>query len=221
MRPTQTRLAGASAQVIAGHFDSKDCSECHLPPDSSETEWAFRFSHAPKGTPPAACLECHDAKRPSGSTASGFRHSTQQAAQGDCVKCHVSQAGKTWEKAVFSHGTNVGFCSDCHASTRPAPWHYEKVDCSYCHKDPGGMWKGSFDHDPTPASCRTCHLGQAPKGKVGVRFFHSAVTQLDCNTCHDQPGISFKGATYPYISEDKPHDPVPYSCTPCHTDKGK
>jgi len=165
-RPSTTTLPEASTPTSSGHFGSLDCSNCHLPPAPTDTgPAAFLFNHFANGPGQTECAPCHEARRPP--LLVGSMLHSESVAQGDCVKCHVGGAGTSWSNGTFQH-VNVTLCAACHGTQAPTymvkPGHGSfyhigaaNMDCSRCHRDPGGSFLGGEYGPHSPAQCEPCH----------------------------------------------------------------
>lgn len=134
----------------------------------------------------------------------------------DCFSCHNPKSS-TLTVFKFDHNANGvprTSCLPCHEAKRPTTvinnFSHSIAgtgDCISCHKQPGVTWAGgSYNHDPKPSTCASCHESKRPTSLIG-KFSHTNAGE--CATCHKTPGDSWKGATFN-------HSPAPSSCTTCH-----
>ena len=146
------------------------CLACH-----ADSQVARVAQHLPfklsAGAPhfQKSCLACHDATRADKPWAADF------AKQADCAACH----SEAKDGVVTKHAAVPGFAPD-------------NVSCLLCHAD-GSKGAGSVDHFrffPLQAgakhagiACSTCHVSPTDR------------TQVDCVTCHQQPGRTVSIAT--------------------------
>jgi predicted CXXCH cytochrome family protein len=201
-RPSNTKHLNASGVSVVStpHYTSQDCVRCH----TAGVTWAF--THSPS---PSSCTSCHEIKRPA--VVNGVTH----VATGDCKGCHNIT---NWT-ATFNHSPTPTSCNSCHNATRPATQshlntldvkvvttpHYTTQDCVACHSPTSGTailpsaW--SFQHNPLPSTCSTCHEIKRPVAPH--------VATGDCKGCHTI--LNWTSAT------SYNHSPVPASCLSCHT----
>jgi hypothetical protein len=157
--------------------------------------------HGP-GTPeslPTACIDCHDADRPTPD------HNAGQ----DCATCHVEDGWDVGHTVTdtdtdpptpptgFDHAALPAeqLCWDCHEAERSEPTHYadpvtptKSWDCGPCHT------VNAWDEAPYVHPARTphgTHVGRAEVEQppeewvVACTSCHPvALTAFDCSTCH-------------------------------------
>lgn len=195
-----------------------DCADCHA--GTAGITWSgATFGHDPV---PTTCDACHAADRPT-TVVNGFSHAA--GGSGDCAACH-SSPGVRWSDGFFSHSPAPATCAGCHAGARPVglvgdpPFDHAQGgtgDCKSCHAPPGATqtdWSGgSFSHNPAPATCSGCHLGDRPVGPAGTPpFDHANAGTGDCVACHRLPDatqVDWSGGSFS-------HSPAPASCSGCH-----
>lgn len=199
-----------------------DCAACHRNPG---TTWSgASFSHSPT---PARCADCHAGTRPLGPVGTPpFDHAV--AGMGDCKSCHaVYSASKTdWTGGSFSHSPAPESCNDCHLGIRPVgpvgspAFDHAKGgtgDCVSCHQPKSVTqtdWSGgTFSHDPAPATCIGCHVGDRPAVPVGTPAFdHSIAGMGDCKACH----APYSATKTDWRGGNFDHNPAPATCIDCH-----
>jgi hypothetical protein len=200
---------------IAPHPSAGDCIDCHSYPGwKNVAQW----SHDPK---PATCNECHNDNSASAVTNKGRPAAPHPGSNRDCVDCHNYPAWKP--PTQFDHNPTPTSCNQCHdgqLSTatkqkgRPiAPHPANGRDCIDCHSYPDWKPPVSFDHNPKPVSCNSCHDGQPAnatkqKGRPTSSLTHP-IGSRDCVDCHNT------GNWKPVASFD--HNPLPGNCVECHT----
>ncbi len=187
-----------------------DCKSCHL--GNMGVNWTGgSFSHSPT---PSSCANCHTADRPVGLVGpNGNKFDHAKGGTGDCKSCHLANIGVNWTGGNFSHSPTPATCASCHAADKPTglatkvstqnPSRYNQFshsianlgDCKNCHKtNIGTNWTGgTYNHNPSPTSCNTCHLISRPSTNVNG-FNHSTDGTGDCIECHNKPGVSWTGA---------------------------
>lgn len=200
----------------ANHYPGQDCVSCHLDPAKP---WASSVSspHPQNNPSPTTCAGCHAKDRPTmvQFPAPGLRVSGHFDTV-DCFSCHNPKSS-TLTVFKFDHNANGvprTSCLPCHEAKRPTTvinnFSHSIAgtgDCISCHKQPGVTWAGgSYNHDPKPSTCASCHESKRPTSLIG-KFSHTNAGE--CATCHKTPGDSWKGATFN-------HSPAPSSCTTCH-----
>lgn len=202
-----------------------DCKTCHQVLSATQRDWSGGgFSHDPA---PTACMDCHLGKRPAGAAGTPpFDHAN--GGTGDCVSCHLpkSSTQTDWSGGAFSHSPTPAACSNCHAGDRPTgavgtpPFDHAIAglgDCKSCHAVQSASkndWTGgSFSHSPAPATCIGCHLAQRPATVTAGGFDHAAGGTGDCAACHQDPGVTWSGATAGY---DHGSMPAGTRCDSCH-----
>jgi hypothetical protein len=192
-----------TAIVTNSHFNSQDCSGCHIPQSGASLS-SWKFSHLPL---PASCVSCHEIRRPV--TVRGASH----VQSGDCNTCHSTN---TW--VLAAHNPAPSSCISCHEIRRPLTSshvilngtitttnsHYGPQDCNICHSTNVGAFPTAwaFNHVPKQTVCNTCHNVKRP-----ITVNGSSHTQTeDCNSCHN---------TNNWLAIN--HSPTPSSCNSCHS----
>ncbi len=162
-RPVMLLNAGNAMLPAGMTFDHGtalgDCTSCH----TSTSAWTGGKFHGAGSTPPASCVACHDAERPT-STATWASSTYQQKpfdyvtnAQSikhgggeDCAVCHGTTT-QTWVGGHFPHGPGTlatMSCSACHTTQRPTAVVM------------------SFDHSLNgTGDCRACHQATVTAGR--------------------------------------------------------
>lgn len=218
-RPKKTDLP-PPAQPLKGHFDEKDCSQCHLTQSNETPHFMWQHKSA-NGAQITTCLPCHEERRPSPEHNTGI----------DCASCHMD-TNKDWIESVKSpHPDNSPIpirCAGCHekanpgrpesttlpGASKPVKGHFDKVDCVECHlprNKANQHFDNTFDHNANGnprITCLPCHEAQRPEGLINNHFEHSIAGKGDCFQCHKQAGESWDG--------HYGHTPMPQKCAGCH-----
>jgi hypothetical protein len=211
--------------------NNRDCVACHTYP-----LWKppIAFDHNPL---PATCNECHNARSPFAAKQKGRPFVPHPQNNRDCVACHTYSAG--WKPPVtFDHNPLPSSCNTCHEGKDPnalkqkgrpvAPHPGGGRDCVACHTFPAWNPPVTFDHNPLPASCASCHTGTntvLPKLGRPTRIDHPQTG--DCSTCHtfnnwsnvanfDHVGVTNCNTCHENSRPIAPH-PQGTDCIACHS----
>jgi hypothetical protein len=200
--------------------DYGKCWHCHLNKDGVVTGFPMgkfhpalaQYAATPDGPvtplpqPTQGCVECHAATQPTGIVKSS---TLQPMNHGIAFAAPITVAGAT--------ATRV-----------------KDLDCSICHHDPTGVFRGGEFHPNVPtaalADCVTCHyvtMADGPTADVQVsatdRMKHTSaeVTIQSCPTCH--PAAVANAATSPVAAASwqpgQYHSSLsvaPTTCADCH-----
>jgi hypothetical protein len=187
--PTTTRVVTA------------DCHVCHEPPDEVvDTTWTFADGKPDAGAVFHSRLTAEGLPQPAG-----------------CLDCHANTRPVTplmTAGLLFDHGSALGECKDCHASTT--------------------QWSGGKYHTttaPTPSTCLPCHDGERPTSITGWLGNYTTspfdyVTNAagdthgagqDCVVCHAGPGSGMWGVNQNWQRGDFQHTPTSVAATTCIT----
>jgi predicted CXXCH cytochrome family protein len=187
------------------------CDTCHVTHKTGPEPTAENRFHLTK-SPPALCLDCHDAKDADLIKA----HQNQPFATANCLECHdPHQSDSPKLMAKFMHPPfEAKSCDMCHAPAKDGKVVLTQPDvkslCVTCHDDkanliesakvphPGAMGDCTDCHSPhaskypglpktDPVSiCLGCHTEIADLGKKPVH--HQPVFTQGCATCHTPHG---------------------------------
>ncbi|MBT7608455.1 MAG: hypothetical protein HN576_01785, partial [Bacteriovoracaceae bacterium] len=194
------------------HPAAGDCINCH-----TFSNWSnvTSFDHVGVNN----CNECHNDNSQAAMVNRGRPALPHPGNDRDCKDCHTYNS---WKPPVsYDHNPLPETCNDCHNSQSPlavkqkgrpfAPHPQGNRDCVDCHTYDSWKPPVTFDHDPTPASCNSCHdqgqLASAPKQKGRPAAPHPQGGR-DCISCHSTSTWT------PPQSYD--HIPLSTDCFNCH-----
>ncbi len=188
------------------------CETCHLTHKTGERgniEFDFHLTK----TPPALCLDCHDAKDEGLLKA----HQNQPFGTANCVSCHNPHqsaspklmqaylhppfADKQCEichgpakdgKVVLAQNDVKAICGTCHdekikqIETSKVQHPGAAGDCTDCH-NPHAATKPGLPKSNGVETCLTCHADQAEMQKT-AKVLHQPAFEEGCGTCHEPHG---------------------------------
>ncbi|MEQ1722738.1 MAG: hypothetical protein ABL930_06150 [Pseudobdellovibrio sp.] len=117
-----------------------------------------------------------------------------------CSMPEAPTVDKANRSVTFNHTNYSTSCVACHEPKRPliltGSHNYNHTstayngqgDCVNCHSSSIGVtWSGgTYDHNPQPTNCLSCHLIDRPSGLAGTSAFnHSQNGTGDCFGCHN------------------------------------
>ena len=193
---------------IALDMGCETCHETHKTGERGKVEFDFHLTKSP----PALCLDCHDAAEPELQKA----HQNQPFATANCLQCHDPHQSASPKLMVrFQHPPFADKqCELCHAPAKDGKVVLTQTDvkaiCVMCHDEqtkkiesakvphPGAMGDCTDCHNPhgsknpglpktDPVSiCLGCHADIADLAKKQVH--HQPVYVQGCATCHEPHG---------------------------------
>jgi predicted CXXCH cytochrome family protein len=187
------------------------CETCHITHKTGEKGKAEFDFHLTK-SPPALCLDCHDASQADLQKA----HQNQPFATANCLQCHDPHqsaapklmvkfmhppfADKQCEmchapakdgKVVLAQTDVKAICLTCHdekgkeIESAKVPHPGAMGDCTDCHNPHGSKFPGLPKTDPV-SICLGCHTDIDELGKKAVH--HQPAFTQGCATCHQPHG---------------------------------
>ncbi|MDR3739281.1 MAG: cytochrome c3 family protein [Terracidiphilus sp.] len=187
------------------------CDTCHLTHKTGAEPTAENKFHLTK-SPPALCLDCHDAKDESLQKA----HHGQPFATANCIECHnPHQSDSPKLMAKFQHVPfQGGGCDTCHQPVKDGKIQLTqdsvKALCVTCHDDKAKLIDtAKVPHPGAAGDCTDCHSPHAsnqpglPKtDSVSICLgCHSDIDDLRKKSYHHQPAFA-------------------QGCSTCHTPHG-
>ena len=193
---------------VALDMGCETCHETHKTGEKGKVEFDFHLTKSP----PALCLDCHDAAQPELQKA----HQNQPFATANCLQCHDPHQSASPKLMVrFQHPPFADKqCELCHAPAKDGKVVLTQTDvkaiCVMCHEEqakkiesakvphPGAMGDCTDCHNPhgsrnpglpktDPVSiCLGCHADIGDLAKKQVH--HQPVFVQGCATCHEPHG---------------------------------
>ena len=203
-----------NSHLILAHADPKSsinpenvagtCTRCHARIEKVHVKVieGRLWESEPKKIP--ACIDCHQPHK--------IRRSPlnpRRVANKECMRCHsqpdlaVERDGKTVSLFVDEEAFNLSShatvaCAQCHTEVstrlkRPCAAITKRVDCSICHAEVVGTYKGSVHGqlaakgDPDAPTCLSCHSAHATQDHLlpSSPTYSRNVPKL-CGRCHAQ-----------------------------------
>lgn len=175
------------------------CDTCHTVHRTGADPTPENRFHLTK-SPPALCLDCHDAKDADLQKA----HNNQPFATANCLECHdAHQSASPKLMAKFTHPPfAANACDTCHAPAKDGKVVLTQTDakslCLTCHDDKGKLIAAAkVQHPGAMGDCTDCHSPHAssetglPKtDSVSICLgCHSDVADLQKKAVHHQPAF--------------------------------
>jgi len=187
------------------------CDTCHVTHKTGAEPTAENRFHLTK-SPPALCLDCHDAKDADLQKA----HQNQPFATANCLQCHdPHQSASPKLMAKFMHAPfEAKSCDTCHAPAKDGKVVLTQADakslCVTCHDDKAKLIDtAKVPHPGAAGDCTDCHSPHA-SNQPGLPKT-DAVTI--CLGCHSDIDDLRKKAVH--------HQPAfVQGCATCHTPHG-
>jgi predicted CXXCH cytochrome family protein len=187
------------------------CDTCHLTHKTGPEPTAENRFHLTK-SPPALCLDCHDAKDADLQKA----HQNQPFATANCLECHnPHQSDSPKLMARFMHPPfEAKSCDMCHAPAKDGKVVLTQTDvkslCVTCHDDKAKLIEtAKVPHPGAMGDCTDCHSPHA-SNQPGLPKTDAVSICLGCHTEIDD--LSKKAVH---------HQPVfSQGCATCHTPHG-
>jgi predicted CXXCH cytochrome family protein len=187
------------------------CDTCHLTHKTGAEPTAENRFHLTK-SPPALCLDCHDAKDADLQKA----HQNQPFAAANCLQCHdphQSAFPKLMNK--FMHAPfAMNSCDTCHAPAKDGKVVLTQADakslCVTCHDDKAKLIEtAKVPHPGAAGDCTDCHSPHA-SNQPGLPKTDAVTICLGCHSDFDDLR---KKAVH--------HQPAfVQGCATCHTPHG-
>lgn len=205
---TGVNVPEKGSRHVALDMGCETCHETHKTGEKGKAEFDFHLTKSP----PALCLDCHDAAQPELQKA----HQNQPFATANCLQCHdPHQSGSPKLMVRFQHPPFADKqCELCHAPAKDGKvvltqtdakaicvmCHDEQVkkienakvphpgamgDCTDCHNPHGSKSPGLPKTDPV-SICLGCHSDIADLAQKQVH--HQPVFVQGCATCHEPHG---------------------------------
>lgn len=162
------------------------CDTCHITHKTGEAgKKEFEF-HLTK-SPPALCLDCHDAGDKQLATA----HHDQPFATADCATCHDphdSEAAKLIRPNAHPPFAG-GMCESCHQPAKEGKIVLNEEGkfplCYGCHDEVQKQVEGAKNPHPAFAAVDTCTTCHNPHASSYPRLLRGPQSEV-CATCHER-----------------------------------